>query len=154
MFGLIIGIDQYESDKIRNLRGCKGDAHDMVDFLSDKYHIRSSHFLYLADERATRSAIINAFQHHLIENDNIEYGDAIVIFHAGHGGRAAAPKGWIADDHNVETLCPYDERTVGHDGKEIFGIPDRTIGGLLRMLSRTKGNNIVRVVTCLVFLSS
>ncbi|KIM74195.1 hypothetical protein PILCRDRAFT_51362, partial [Piloderma croceum F 1598] len=146
MFGLIIGIDKYKSDNIRNLRDCKGDTHDMVDCLSYKYHIRPSHFLYLADERATHSAIINAFQHHLIENNSIEYGDAIVIFYTGHGGRAVAPKGWIAGDHNVKTLCPHDEPTVGHDGKKFFGIPDRMIGGLLRMLSHTKGNNIVCVV--------
>jgi Caspase domain len=155
MFGLIIAIDKYKSDEIRNLRGCKGDAHDIVDFLSYKYHIRSSHFLYLADAKATRSAIINAFQHHLIENNNIEFGDAIVIFYAGHGSRAAAPEGWVAHDKNIETICPHDERTVtSHDRKEVFGIPDRTIGGLLRRLSHTKGNNIVRVVTCSIFLSS
>jgi hypothetical protein len=151
MFGLIIGIDKYKSDEIRDLKGCKGDAQSVVDFLSHKFHIRSSHFLRLADERATRSAIIDGFQNHLINNSNIEHGDAIVIFYAGHGSRAFAPQGWIADNKKVETVCPHDERTIGRDGKEIFGIPDRTIGGLLRKLSFLKGDNIVRVISCPFF---
>lgn len=147
MFGLIIGIDKYKSD-IHDLQGCKGDAKSMLDFLCHRFHIRSTHFLRLADERATRSAIIHGFQNHLMGNYHIERGDPIVIFYAGHGSRAAAPKGWNADDGKVETICPHDERTIGSDGKEIFGIPDRTIGGLLRKLSSVKGDNIVRVASC------
>jgi len=60
----------------------------MVDLLSRKFHIQSSHFICLTDERATRNAIINGIQHHLTEN-NIERGDAMLIFYAGHGSRAA-----------------------------------------------------------------
>jgi len=152
MFGLIIGIDKYQSDEIRDLKGCKRDAQSVVDFLSHKFHIRSSHFLRISDERATRRAIIDGFQNHLIENSHIEHGDPMVIFYAGHGSRAYAPDGWIADKKRVETVCPHDERSIGHDGKEIFGIPDRTIGGLLRKLSFIKGDNIVRVLSC-TFLS-
>ena len=151
MFGLIIGIDKYESAEIRDLQGCKGDAQSMIDFLSHKFHIRSSHFLRLSDERATRSAIIDGFQKHLINNSHIERGDALVIFYAGHGSRADAPKGWVADNRKVETICPHDERTTGDDCKEVFGIPDRTIGGLLRKLSFTKGDNIVRVISRFAF---
>jgi hypothetical protein len=144
LFGLIIGINKYQSHRIPNLQGCKTDAQSIVDLLSQKFHIRSSHFLCLADEKATRSAILGGFQHHLIENDNIEHGDVIIIYYAGHGSRAAAPNGWLADDNMAETICPYDERTRDHSGEEIFGIPDRTICGLLRKLCKFKGENIVR----------
>jgi Caspase domain len=154
LFGLIVGIDEYKSDEIRNLRGCKADAQSIVDLLSRKFHIRSSHFLCLANKRATRSAIIDGFQHHLIENRNIGRGDAILIFYAGHGSRAAAPKGWVADESKVETICPYDERTFDCYKKEIFGIPDRTIGGLLRKLCSFKGDNIVRMICRPTFVSS
>ena len=117
----------------------------MMDFLSHKFCAPSSHFLFLADERATRSAILNGFQHHLIENNNIERGDAMVIFYAGHGSRTDAPKGWVPDDGKVETICPHDEGSIGDDRKEIFAIPDRTISGLLRRLAAAKGDNIVRI---------
>jgi Caspase domain len=154
LFGLIIGIDKYQSDEIRDLQGCKADAQSMVDLLSRKFHIRSSHFLCLANERATRSAIIAGFQHHLLENNNIERGDAILIFYAGHGSRATAPPQWFADEGKVETICPHDERTYDGNGNEIFGIPDRTIGGLLRTLCSFKGDNIVRMTCHPVFVSS
>jgi len=153
MFGLIIGIDKYKSRDIQDLQGCKRDAQSMIDLLSHKFCVPSSHFLCLANERATRSAIIAGFQKHLIENNNIEQGDAIVIFYAGHGNRVAAPKGWIADNDRVETICPHDERTIGRDGKEIFAIPDRTIGGLLRRLASVKGDNIVRTTSYSVVVS-
>jgi hypothetical protein len=154
MFGLMIGIDKYQSDHKRDLDGCKGDAQSMMDFLSCKFHVPSSHFLCLADEKATRSAIISGFNEHLICNSHIEPGDAIVIFYAGHGNRVAAPKGWDADDNQVETICPHDERTIGHDGEEIFGIPNRTIGGLMRKLSCAKGNNIVSLTPHSVYFFS
>jgi len=153
LFGLVIGIDRYKSDTIRDLQGSKADAQSVVNLLSRKFRTRSSHFLCLADERATRSAIIAGFQDHLIENNNIERGDTIVIFYAGHGSQSAAPKGWPADNDKVETICPHDERTEDDDGKEIFGIPDRTIGGLLRRLCASKGDNIVRITCRFVFVS-
>jgi hypothetical protein len=154
LFGLIIGIDKYQSDEIRDLQGCKADAQSMVDLLSRKFHIWSSHFLCLANKRATRSAIIAGFQHHLLENNNIERGDAILIFYAGHGSQVTALPQWFADEGKVETICPHDERTYDGNGKEIFGIPDRTIGGLLRKLCSFKGDNIVRMTCHPVFFSS
>jgi len=154
MFGLIIGIDKYQSRDIPNLQGCKRDAQSMVDLLTHKFRVPSSHFLCLANERATRNAILAGFQKHLIENNNIERGDAVVVFYAGHGSRVAAPKGWVADDNKVETICPHDERTFDHDGNEVFSIPDRTLGGLLRKLSSLKGDNIVRMTCRSVFISS
>jgi hypothetical protein len=145
MFGLFIAVDEYESQAIPKLRGCKTDARSMMEILTRRFHVPSANFLFLADERATRSAIISGFQKHLIENSNIQRGDAIEIFYAGHGSQTDAPRGWIADNGRVETICPHDERSIGNDGKEIFGIPDRTIGGLLRNLATNKGDNIVRI---------
>jgi hypothetical protein len=153
MFGFIVGVDEYKSGDIPNLHGCKRDAQSMVDLLSHKFHVPSSHFLCLANENATRNAIISGFQKHLIENNNIERGDAIVIFYAGHGGRVDAPKGWVADDNQVETICPHDERTIGHDDREVFSIPDQTLCGLLRKLSSIKGDNIVRMPCRFVIVS-
>jgi hypothetical protein len=50
-------------------------------------------------------------------------------------------------------LKPYDERGMDGD-QEIFGIPDWTTGALLRRLSRTKCDNIVRVTVWHCFLFS
>jgi hypothetical protein len=143
MFSLIIGIDKYKSTEIPDLGGCKADAQTMLDFLSDKLRVPRSHNHFLADERATRETIITSFQCHLIENDNIQHGDAIIVFYAGYGSQTVAPKGWVSDESNIETICPHDVGMKGTDGI-IPGIPDRTVDGLLRRLAFTKGNNIVR----------
>ena len=154
MFGLAIGIDNYQCNAIRDLQGCKRDAESIRECLSDIFRVPSDHFLLLTNEAATRSAIITGFENHLIKNSNIERGDAIVLFYAGHGSRTVAPRGWVADDSKVETICPYDERTFDDNGGEIFGIPDRTIGGLLRRLASSKGDNIVRLTRQTVLFSS
>jgi len=52
------------------------------------------------------------------------------------------------------SICPHDERTTCRNGKEIFSIPDRTLGGLLRRVSSIKGNNIVRMLCHFVFVFS
>lgn len=80
----------------------------------------------------------------LIEHKDIERGDAIIIFYAGHGSEAKAPPGWASDNGKIETICPYDEQTIA-DKKFVFGITDRTFNGLLRKLADAKGDNIVRI---------
>ena len=105
MFAFIVAIDEYKSEKIPNLQGCKSDAQSVVDLLSRKFRVPSSHFLCLANERATRRGIIHGFWKHLIQNKNIKYGDAIVIFYAGHGSWVPPPKGWVTDYNRVETIC-------------------------------------------------
>jgi hypothetical protein len=94
---------------------------------------------------ATRSAILDAFQKHFTTNTEVDEGDAIILFYAGHGSRVTVPDGWAATDGMIETLCPYDERTKDANGEEIYGIPDRTINVMLRDLAAKKGNNIVRI---------
>jgi hypothetical protein len=64
------------------------------------------------------------------------------------------PEGWAADGNKIETICPHDERTLDRNGKEILGIPDRTIHSLLRKLSAIKGDNIVRLLSQSDVLSS
>jgi hypothetical protein len=141
MFGLIIGIDKYKSEKIPNLQGCKSDAQSVVDLLSSRF--RFTQFHCLTDDEATRSAILGGFETYLIDNVNINPGDAIVVYYAGHGCRADAPTRWGADDNQVETICPHDSDMTDPNGEKIFGIPHRTIGGLLRKLASKKGDNIV-----------
>jgi hypothetical protein len=145
MFGLIIGIDHYLSHNILDLQGCKEDAQSVLDVLWRKFYIRPSHFLCLANEKATRGAILDGFHKHLIGNNHIMHGDAIVIFYAGHGGQVAAPAGWVAENNQVETICPHDEQMSDNNNETIYGVPDRTIGSLLRRLAGEKGDNIVRM---------
>jgi hypothetical protein len=144
LYGLIIGIDKYKSQEIPDLKGSVGDAQSMMNCLSDIYHVPADHFLFLANDGATRNAIITGFRNHLIQNNDIQRDDAIVVFYAGYGSQVVARKGWAPDGSKVETICPHDERTLDQRGQEILGIPDRTIDALLRRLASAKGDNIVR----------
>lgn len=161
IFALIIGIDkvglylfllltlteaQYASNAIPNLKGCVNDAQTIRTFLINRFRIPEAQIAFLANEDATREAILETFQSHLIENPSIEMDDAIIIYYAGHGSRATAPNSWPSTDGKIETLVPQDERAKTSEGEVIHGIPDRTINVLLGRLATAKGNNIVRCV--------
>ncbi|KAH9913629.1 uncharacterized protein B0H18DRAFT_849891, partial [Fomitopsis serialis] len=141
-FGLLVAIDEYQSNDIRNLRGCVNDANDFADFLTVTLGVPSGQIVQLSNEQATRRAILHTFESHLINNSNIKEGDAIVFFFAGHGSQVQAPEGWISPNNKIETILPCDVLTVDSSEEYINGIPDRTFGGLIQQLADTKGNNI------------
>jgi len=105
--------------------------------------VPSSQIVFLSDEEATEEEIVKQFNQFLIENENIQRNDAITFFFAGHGSQLIAPQGWLSDNNRIETLCSHDYRTIGDDGREILGICDRAINGLMDRLASEKGDNIV-----------
>ncbi|KAJ6603005.1 caspase domain-containing protein [Mycena sp. CBHHK59/15] len=145
-FALIIGIDEYEFPTIKNLSGCVNDGKSFQASLTKIFGpAPESAILFLENASATRAAILSSFRTHLIENPQIERGDPIIIYYAGHGSRVSAPMEWYSPSGFVETICPSDESIFGPEGRVIPGIPDRTINALLRMLAGEKGNNITLV---------
>jgi hypothetical protein len=139
-----VGINKYNNDEIPELFGCVNDCNNMSHFLTSYLLVPQSHIVVLTNEAATRHAILSSFESHLVQNDRIRKGDAIVFYYAGHGSRVEAPSGWLAGDNMIETICPCDERTTDANDNPIYGIPDRTIDGLMRRLAFHKGDNIVR----------
>ena len=101
----------------------------------------------------------------LIGHPDIERGDPIVIFYAGHGSQGEAPASWAAENNQFETICPYDVDVSTLSSLEpphedtaprgrlaalsgtgvIYGIPDRTFNGLMRRLAFVKGDNLVSI---------
>ncbi|KAH9923545.1 caspase domain-containing protein [Fomitopsis serialis] len=145
LFALIVTIDSYKNENIPDLSGCVNDGKDFQYFLTDALRVPPSRILSLSNQDATRSAILNAFMDHLIQNDNIRKGDAIVFFYAGHGSRVEAPTNWLADGNMIETIVPHDEGPSDVEGEVIYGIPDRTFDGLMRQLAHEKGDNITAI---------
>ena len=144
LFALIIGINEYKSSKISKLLGAVSDADDMRDYLLKHLGVPSSQITNLRDTGATRNAIIKEIKA-LSDKDEIEEGDPILIYYAGHGGSAVTPKGWeIGGTGKIELLIPYDHSSPLEDGNPKHGIPDRTLGALLSHLASKKGDNIVR----------
>ncbi|KAJ7289261.1 caspase domain-containing protein [Mycena rebaudengoi] len=150
VFALIVGINTYSRwNDYPPLEGCVNDANAFRDFLRDPrescgLEVPAGNIKFLADEDATRSAIISTFQSHFINNPKIpNKGNATMIFFfAGHGDRVAATGNLMASDRMVETICPHDGGTLDAAGQYVYGIPDYVLGWLLRELAATKGNNI------------
>ena len=140
-FALVIGIDKYRSPHKPRLQGAVNDARHMAWLLQEEFGVPKANVQLLCDQDATRKRIIAGFES-LVTNPNIQYGDAIVIFFAGHGSQAPAPVNWDAEGGMVETLCPVDEEFQS-GRSQIHGIPDRTVAGLVDALSKAKGKNIV-----------
>lgn len=140
IFALVVGIDRFAAHP--HLDGCVNDAHAMRDLLVDGFRAPAENVRLLTDEAATRDGIIDAFRSHLIENDAIRPGDAIVFHFSGHGANMldpldASPTGLI------ESLVAHDSGTEG-----VFGIPDTTVAALLALLAAKRGDNITVVLDC------
>jgi len=145
IFALVIAIDQYGNSEIPMLGGCKYDAEDFVDFLTESLRVPSSHTVFLKNEAATRQQIIWNIRSHFLRNEEIRKGDAIVFFYAGRGGRARAPLRWHVDGTTLDVICPFDQGLEDGDGNLIHGLPARTFAGLMRQLAHEKGNNITTI---------
>lgn len=141
LFGLVIGIDEYKDSP---LKGAVADARAMKEFLESNPAQTFSKIRIdaLFNKEARRQKIMDVLRS-LMKDDNIRHGDAIVIFFAGHGGRADVPPGWHAPESKGEFLIPYD---CGHEHESRKALPilDRTLGLLIKAIAAKKGNNIVR----------
>lgn len=143
IFALIVGVDEYRSDMVQNLSGCANDAREFKDLLENVFCVPGQKIKTLCNARATRSAIIYAFKEHFLNNGDIQDGDALVFFFSGHGSYGTAPDDWPAEHDRIELICPYDYLTEDHKGA-MWGIPDRTLSGLMHKLASCKSDNIVR----------
>ena len=143
IFALIIGIDRYISVKKAILKGAARDARNMHLLLKANFGVPDDHICLLCDQYATRARIIEELKG-LATNPNIQRGDAIIIYFAGHGNRASVPPEWQFGREEVKTICPVDE--YGSPDSDVHGIPDITINALLYKLSLAKGENIVGVI--------
>ena len=146
LFALVIGIDDYYDEKIRNLRGCVNDSENFCTFLTESLHANPLHIKHLRDSEATREGILSAFEEHFINNTEIQRNDAIVFYFAGHGS-FEIPQGEHLAGSKMESICPHDDRTRG-----VRGIPDRTIASLMHRVAVPKGNNIVSVIISICFI--
>ncbi|KAJ2923438.1 hypothetical protein H1R20_g13657, partial [Candolleomyces eurysporus] len=144
IFALVIGIDAYDSTvESGPLKKAFADSNNIKDWLA-KLAVPESQIRVLQNENATRDAIIDSLGK-LSKDKRIQRGDPILIYYAGHGSEADAPKKWNWDTPKIQTILPHDYGRKDSTGRVIQGIPDRTLGFLLSEISREKGNNIVRI---------
>jgi hypothetical protein len=115
---------------------CVFDAYSMKKYLLDCQQVPEDHILVLTDQRATRENILRALRYHFIDNDRINYGDAMLFYFAGPGGQCKHSPGWLE-------LSPYNKgRSDDH------GIPDPILFALLGIAAHKHGNNIITILDC------
>ncbi|KAJ7278318.1 caspase domain-containing protein [Mycena rebaudengoi] len=154
IFAIVVGIDEYKAqDELPTLRGAVNDAEAFKKFLTDSrqlggLQVPCAHIRFLANEDATRYAILSALESHFLHNPSIpDHGNtAMILFFAGHGSRVLSLKNLLPSDSKVEVICPVDERTLDSDGKYVHAIPDYILAQLLQRLADQKGDNI----TCIM----
>ncbi|KAK0492684.1 peptidase C14, caspase domain-containing protein [Armillaria luteobubalina] len=159
-WAVLIGIDAYESSP---LQGCVSDATLMKKFLIDDFGVQKeriqcllgSHNL-IPDDPITpsRANIVNTLCS-LIHNDEIQRGDNIIIYYAGHGSSYQCSLNHSLTRPNcgtelcpVEALCPIDRDTLDSHGRRVPDISDRELNALFTEISRAKGHNITFFADC------
>ena len=86
--------------------GAVPDADAMRDYLQKHLGVPSSQIMNLRNSKATRAAIIDGIRAFSL-NEEIEEGDPILIYFAGHGGSADTPKDWeVGSAGKIELLVP------------------------------------------------
>lgn len=137
LFGLVIGIDNYQSPEISDLSGAVADSTAIYGFISANRHAFSPHITHLTNEQATRGDITRELEA-LCSNPLIQRDDPIFIYYAGHGGSAARTNvHGQSDASNIQFIVPYD------CGEFVEPISYRDFVGYMNRLADTKGNNIV-----------
>ncbi|CAE6515789.1 unnamed protein product [Rhizoctonia solani] len=167
LYGFFLGIDKYQAEQRRDLRGCVSDAESMHDYF-ENIGVPPDNLYTLCDEEATRERILDAFMCHLTGNPDIKVDDPIIIYFAGHGDRMPAPQSWHAPDGMIDMILPHDAsyrgtsgdnpsdqntgtgptNTLDADKQYVYGIPDLTLSFLLYQLRQEKGNNITVILDC------
>lgn len=137
---LLIGINEYKTDKVSDLAGCVNDVELMQDVLIGRMGFEPENVRILTDEKATRAGILAAIQEHLIAPS--EQGDIAVLHYSGHGSRMIDTSGDELDDLD-ETIVPHDSRTEG-----VFDINDDEINGLMTRLSDKTPHAIFILDSC------
>ncbi|KAG8825464.1 hypothetical protein FRC17_008636 [Serendipita sp. 399] len=149
LFALLIGINNYSpKSELTPLRGSVADVEAVKGYLRETLHVPAENITTLLNTQATRVNIIKGIQN-LANNTEIPPGSPILIYFAGHGSEADAPKSWGPRGTKVQLIIPYDfhvfKKGVGLEGM-VRAIPNRTMSALLEDLAQAKGDNIIVIL--------
>lgn len=134
---LLVGVNDYIDQRIRDLRGCEDDVEAMRELLIDRFGFKESQITMLLSRHATREAILDAFRRDLI--GKTREGDRVVFCFSGHGSQKKCERSKAEPDGFDEVLCPtdYDPATQAN------AIIDDEIGALLKQLI---GRNVTLII--------
>lgn len=133
---LVIGIDKYA--RTAPLEYAVNDADEFRQTLVDSLGFAADDITYLANESATRQAILSAFLR--FTREDVDADERLIVFYAGHGHTRTGSRGEIgylvphdADMSDFSTFIRWDEFTRNSElirSKHILFIMDACYGGL------------------------
>ena len=136
---LLVGINEYKSSRIRNLKGCRNDVENVSSLL--KLMLGNDiEITCLQDSAATRENIISGFRNNLCL---AEKGELAIFYFSGHGSLEPSHPAFFQfqDDEEHENIVPYDSIEDAHD------IADKEIQVLIRELGEVE-RKIVLIFDC------
>ncbi len=136
---VLIGVDEYLSGDVSDLRGCGNDVDLMESVLVGKFDFAPDDVEVLKNEDATREAIIGLIRSHLGQS---EAGDIALVHYSGHGSQMLDKSGDEADGKD-ETIVPHDSRQG-----DVFDINDDEINGLMKEISERTSNVVFILDSC------
>lgn len=137
---LVVGVGQYQNDKVPDLAGAPNDARRIYQLLTDDYGFPRENVCLLLDEAATTARFLAAFEQGLI--GRARASDVAVVYFAGHGSQAKDVNGDEPDAWD-ETLMLHDART-GEQGDLV----DDTFSELLARLHAGTKNIFLILDSC------
>lgn len=105
---LLIGIDDYENQHIKDIEGCENDTKLLKAFLISQLGFREGDIKVLINEQATESEIRKVVLGWLI--GETQPGDRVFLAYSGHGTRVPDASGDEQKDGMDEALAAYDVR--------------------------------------------
>lgn len=140
-YALLVGINNYKSKKIFDLRGCEVDCLKMKTFFSKKFKDQVRIKLLL-NEQATRENIIDGFRTYL---GKAKRGERVIFYYSGHGSREYSPKEFLPFQGEM-----LHESIVCHDSRvdNVYDLADKEINHLIGELSRKEVEVIVILDCC------
>lgn len=113
----------------------------MRKWLTNRLDVPKDQIALLLNEKATKQNIQQTLNSHLLYNDQIQPGDPILVYFAGHGSSLKTPH----DTQSIDVLCPYDHDTKSPQGR-VAGISASALSKFLTDLSKSKSNNITLMI--------
>lgn len=104
---LLIGINEYASGDIVDLRGARNDVSLIRSILIERLGFRESDVTVILDDAATRASVLAAIEDAVAAT---QPDDFLYFHYSGHGSRVPDGNGDEADGFD-ETIIPHDGRT-------------------------------------------
>jgi hypothetical protein len=142
---LLIGIDKYKDPAIPTLSGCVNDAANWEDVLLRKFGFAKADILKLTNAQATKAAVKEAFQKHLVAQATAD--TVVVIAVSSHGSQVFDESGDETTDGLDETFVLYDSNIRTDQGPHNQLIDDE-VGALIADLNRKTQHVVLVADSC------